>query len=103
MNHQPGHRPTNQTGVYIMKCEICNINESIGTITNMMGRSCSACQNCIEKAVQPEVVFEEWYKIIGLNFEVMYPGYADQVVVSKNGKYVSYKEWARLKHDKDRL
>jgi hypothetical protein len=79
-----------------MICKICNLKQS--TFNS------SICDKCEERAARPETVFLDWYRTIGVNFDLMYPGLADGIVTFKNGRYVTYREWARLKYDsEDRL
>lgn len=81
------------------KCEVCGQKEPIGVACTSMPLSVAYCEECIVRGADPEIVFECWYDDFGTRFEEM--ACPDEVTTFKDGRYMSYREWAteRVKHD----
>ena len=74
-------------------CDVCNVNPPIGVASTMIPYSCAYCRECAERNAQPDIVFACWFDDIGTDFEHMHPA-ALEVETFKDGRYVSYREWA---------
>lgn len=76
------------------KCGVCGRSGAIGVGSTLIPYSCAYCRECAEKSAQPAIVFETWYEEIGRTFSKMAGGMADHVLTYKDGKYVTYRQWA---------
>ena len=78
------------------KCEVCGINPAIGVASTSMPYSCAYCVECAKRGADPEVVFVCMYDDVGTDFSKLVEGYADAVITFKDGRYMTYREWAPI-------
>jgi predicted metal-binding protein len=74
------------------KCDVCGRDGAFGVASTLIPYSCAYCRECAERGAQPELVFQVWYDDVGTDFEKM--AIVDEVVTFRDGKYLSYREWA---------
>lgn len=80
--------------MYDNKCEVCQINPAIGVASTIMPYSCAYCVECAKRFAQPAIVFECFFEDIGIDFDKLQDGFADELETFKDGRYISYRDWA---------
>lgn len=76
------------------KCDVCGVNPPIGVACTFIPYSCAYCEECARRDAQPELVFETWWDCFENHFDEMHEGIPDKVVTVKDGRYMTYREWA---------
>lgn len=81
------------------KCDVCGVNDAIGVASTHVPMSVAFCAECARRGADPESVFEFWYGDFGTRFDEM--SAPDQFTTYKNGRYMTYREWATEKAPND--
>ncbi len=74
------------------KCDVCGQGQAIGVASTSMPMSVAYCAECARRGADPEIVFVCWYDDFGTRFDEM--ARPDAVNTFKDGRYMSYREWA---------
>jgi hypothetical protein len=75
-------------------CDVCKTNQAIGVASTSMPLSVAYCTECAARGADPEVVFHCWFDDVGTDFAKLREGVPDQATTFKDGRYVTYREWA---------
>ena len=59
-----------------------------------MPYSCAYCRECACRGADPEIVFVCMFNDVGTDFAKLVDGYADEMMTFKDGRYMTYREWA---------
>jgi hypothetical protein len=76
------------------KCDVCQTNPAIGVASTSMPMSVAFCGECAGRGADPEIVFLCMFDDVGAEFANLADGVADGMTTFKDGRYVSYREWA---------
>jgi hypothetical protein len=76
-----------------MKCDVCEVNPPVGIASTHVPYSCAYCFECLKRHADPECVFETIFEEIKQEGRSV-DDVIDELVTYKDGKYISFKEWA---------
>ena len=74
-------------------CDVCHQKEPIGVASTSMPMSVAYCVECARQHADPEIVFETMY--MGNEDKEVNPEMGNQFITFKDGKYITYTEWAK--------
>lgn len=74
-----------------MICDVCHKNEAIGVASTSQPYSCAYCMDCARRGADPEWIFEFLLKDVGHGDPSKV---REGLTTYKDGKYISFHEWA---------
>lgn len=78
-------------------CEVCGTGAAIGVASTSIPYSCAYCVECAQHGADPEWVLEHLLnEVAGGDPTKLAPG----LITYKDGKYISFEEWAYAKPEK---
>lgn len=75
-------------------CDVCNERPAIGVASTSMPMSVAFCQECAAQGADPAIVFVCMFDDCGIDFDKMADGVPDGMTTWKDGRFVTYREWA---------
>jgi hypothetical protein len=77
------------------ECDVCHERPAIGVASTSFPLSVAFCAECAAQGADPECNFEFFWDEIGGDVNKMAEGYPDALVTWKDGRFISFREWAK--------